>query len=466
MIRRPPRSTLSSSSAASDVYKRQVSTQSTGEQLIALMDGTGDTTGAVVTETNSTQQSRTNLSKTPAYDILMHVTNDDTPAELPFSSGNPSVEVIQGQLRLFRDKHTTIVSEGEVGPSDMVCVLAVPAYLSTVDLVAHTCSGTQAKIENIRLLRDALVPDRRIALVKTASKADARLFLNDKNGSKYTSMSAGEHDLCRVVFVQEASIYSTGSEETTADMLPTVPDNKLELPTCIVCLERLDYSVTGRTELTTLCNHTFHRDCLELSMNQAGWSCPVCRYCTEGGPADSSCEECGSSTSLWICLICGYMGCGRYDKAHARKHFEETKHAYALDPESQRVWDYAGDGYVHRLIQNMVDGKLVELPDPCQAHGSDSRVDGEPSGIDKSMLEDVMCHYEQELMRHLETQRRYFEEELRKAAGVSVDAEHSMKASDLKLQQLKSKYSELEKEVEFLQQVRRVGFHLVFFCLS
>eukprot|EP00656_Telonema_subtile_P004836 TRINITY_DN1220_c0_g1_i3.p1 TRINITY_DN1220_c0_g1~~TRINITY_DN1220_c0_g1_i3.p1 ORF type:complete len:149 (-),score=11.23 TRINITY_DN1220_c0_g1_i3:453-899(-) len=32
MIRRPPRSTLSSSSAASDVYKRQVSTQSTGDK--------------------------------------------------------------------------------------------------------------------------------------------------------------------------------------------------------------------------------------------------------------------------------------------------------------------------------------------------------------------------------------------------------------------------------------------------
>eukprot|EP00826_Nyctotherus_ovalis_P014951 TRINITY_DN1420_c0_g1_i5.p1 TRINITY_DN1420_c0_g1~~TRINITY_DN1420_c0_g1_i5.p1 ORF type:complete len:130 (+),score=26.79 TRINITY_DN1420_c0_g1_i5:25-390(+) len=33
MIRRPPRSTLSSSSAASDVYKRQVSTQSTWARL-------------------------------------------------------------------------------------------------------------------------------------------------------------------------------------------------------------------------------------------------------------------------------------------------------------------------------------------------------------------------------------------------------------------------------------------------
>eukprot|EP00656_Telonema_subtile_P005093 TRINITY_DN1230_c0_g1_i6.p1 TRINITY_DN1230_c0_g1~~TRINITY_DN1230_c0_g1_i6.p1 ORF type:complete len:236 (+),score=13.79 TRINITY_DN1230_c0_g1_i6:92-799(+) len=38
MIRRPPRSTLSSSSAASDVYKRQVSTQSTGSGPSIMVD--------------------------------------------------------------------------------------------------------------------------------------------------------------------------------------------------------------------------------------------------------------------------------------------------------------------------------------------------------------------------------------------------------------------------------------------
>eukprot|EP00658_Telonema_sp_P-2_P022812 TRINITY_DN1912_c0_g1_i4.p1 TRINITY_DN1912_c0_g1~~TRINITY_DN1912_c0_g1_i4.p1 ORF type:complete len:137 (+),score=32.95 TRINITY_DN1912_c0_g1_i4:109-519(+) len=38
MIRRPPRSTLSSSSAASDVYKRQVSTQSTGARGTVSME--------------------------------------------------------------------------------------------------------------------------------------------------------------------------------------------------------------------------------------------------------------------------------------------------------------------------------------------------------------------------------------------------------------------------------------------
>jgi hypothetical protein len=29
-----------------------------------------------------------------------------------------------------------------------------------------------------------------------------------------------------------------------------------------------------------------------------------------------------------------------------------------------QVWDYPGDGYVHRLIQSNLDGKLVEVPSP------------------------------------------------------------------------------------------------------
>jgi BRCA1-associated protein len=33
-----------------------------------------------------------------------------------------------------------------------------------------------------------------------------------------------------------------------------------------------------------------------------------------------------------------------------------------MELETQRVWDYKGDNYVHRLIQTRTDGKLVELP--------------------------------------------------------------------------------------------------------
>ena len=32
-----------------------------------------------------------------------------------------------------------------------------------------------------------------------------------------------------------------------------------------------------------------------------------------------------------------------------------------------QVWDYASDGYVHRLVQSKTDGKLVEVPSPAQA---------------------------------------------------------------------------------------------------
>lgn len=46
--------------------------------------------------------------------------------------------------------------------------------------------------------------------------------------------------------------------------------------------------------------------------------------------------------NLWICLICGHIGCGRYVSRHAYKHFEETQHTYAMQLTNHRVWDYAG----------------------------------------------------------------------------------------------------------------------------
>ncbi len=38
----------------------------------------------------------------------------------------------------------------------------------------------------------------------------------------------------------------------------------------------------------------------------------------------------------------------------------------SLATETQQVWDFAGDGFVHRLIHNKADGKLVEISDPGQ----------------------------------------------------------------------------------------------------
>ena len=42
-------------------------------------------------------------------------------------------------------------------------------------------------------------------------------------------------------------------------------------------------------------------------------------------------------------------------------HFLETQHCYAMQLGNSRVWDYVGDNFVHRLLQNKADGKLVEV---------------------------------------------------------------------------------------------------------
>ncbi|CAF1415069.1 unnamed protein product, partial [Didymodactylos carnosus] len=46
--------------------------------------------------------------------------------------------------------------------------------------------------------------------------------------------------------------------------------------------------------------------------------CPVCRYVQTPEVTDrQSCFECGSQEDLWICLICGHVGCSRFKQGHA-----------------------------------------------------------------------------------------------------------------------------------------------------
>jgi BRCA1-associated protein len=54
--------------------------------------------------------------------------------------------------------------------------------------------------------------------------------------------------------------------------------------------------------------------------------------------------------------VCGFVGCGRRHRAHIHAHYERHLHAYAMNTADRRVWDFAGDGWVHRLILQQADG--------------------------------------------------------------------------------------------------------------
>ncbi len=127
------------------------------------------------------------------------------------------------------------------------------------------------------------------------------------------------------------------------------------------------------------------------------------------------CADCGGTTNLWICLICGNIGCGRYGQAHAHAHYVSTTHLYALELETQRVWDYAGDGYVHRLIQNKADGKLVELPYAAATVGTRSEGDGGgptvADALSAEKIEAIGIEYSYLLTSQLDSQRTFYEEQ-------------------------------------------------------
>jgi BRCA1-associated protein len=69
-----------------------------------------------------------------------------------------------------------------------------------------------------------------------------------------------------------------------------------------------------------------------------------------------------------------------------------------------RVWDYVGDHWVDRLLQNK-DGKMVEA-------GQES-TKGKRSGVDEK-VDSVQLEFTYLLTSQLETQREYFEERITK----------------------------------------------------
>lgn len=176
------------------------------------------------------------------------------------------------------------------------------------------------------------------------------------------------------------------------------------------------------------------------------------------------CSECDSRFNLWICLICGNIGCGRQGRAHAKGHYELTTHLYAMELETQRVWDYAGDNYVHRLIQNKADGKLVELPSASnienQVNGRNrpGQGPGEDDNLKAEKMEIMAMQYSQILQRAMDEQRQTYEEQTTELRRKLEDAQRKMEilSGDVerRLAESAAEQERRQKEEETIQMER------------
>ncbi|CAB9516833.1 BRCA1-associated protein [Seminavis robusta] len=164
-------------------------------------------------------------------------------------------------------------------------------------------------------------------------------------------------------------------------------DASLEVPLCPVCLHRisparlglpkpLNHHLCSKFCPTTTTNHRpgiaaalVNSDATaETSMGcpkqrfLSPWSepsnCIACRvirdYQTVGAGthtmASVYCNQpkCALHKTLWVCLTCGFCGCGRYSNKHAEAHFLESGHNYSLELATLRIWDYVNGEFVHR----------------------------------------------------------------------------------------------------------------------
>lgn len=316
---------------------------------------------------------------------------------IQYVSGNPFVETNKGILHLYKENELTSMEQA-ASCSYTICILAVPASMTCNDLLTFL-AACQGDIKHIRIIRDGS-PNQYMVLLTFRSQQSSIDFYTSFNGIPFNSL---EPTCCNLVFVSHIESIAEGEVLVT-------PPLHTELPTCPVCLERMDESVDGI--LTILCNHSFHGSCLS---KWGDTTCPVCRYIqTPELVADNRCLECSSADSLWICLICGHVGCGRYVKGHAFKHYLDTQHCYSMQLENNRVWDYVGDNFVHRLLQNKTDGKLVE--------GNATEKEENSGKLDSMQLE-----FTYTLTTQLDSQRMYFEDILNRFEQQSIENTMRMK---------------------------------------
>ncbi|KAG1363179.1 hypothetical protein COCNU_11G000060 [Cocos nucifera] len=211
------------------------------------------------------------------------------PKNLNSNPNNPIIQLLRGVVHLYRSRSSPSIAAASssssnphpspdsllpTGRGTLLLVLAVPSRLSPEEFLRF-CGSYVERSSEVRVIRNDAMEDRYSVLVGFDDQKKADGFYLDLNGWRFTS---AEGEVCHILFV--ASVEFTESTEIAA----TTPVGSTELPTCPVCIVR--YIIL------------FER--------------VVCQFCQEHSEKPT-CSICGTSENLWICVICGFVGCGSDD---------------------------------------------------------------------------------------------------------------------------------------------------------
>ncbi|KPI84880.1 hypothetical protein ABL78_6062 [Leptomonas seymouri] len=181
----------------------------------------------------------------------------------------------------------------------------------------------------------------------------------------------GNDERTSSVYVKSFTCGSGAPVSVDAELLAT----HYFIPTCPLCGDRLEGTVSGYPPQTPLCTCAREGNAHQCTCFLSS-TCLVCRRFADSleqarQPRDAQqpssqqqqqlqaqspsvaaikCEACAKAGDPWICLICGYVGCSRYQAMHAKDHCVAHQHFFSMNLLTQQIWDYDGDCFVHRVV--------------------------------------------------------------------------------------------------------------------
>jgi BRCA1-associated protein len=295
-----------------------------------------------------------------------------------YSSGHYDDKLVSGYLELMDTiplkqllANNRIEASNHVlcslsGDCTTVCLLFTPAFMIPRDII-HLFSGYLDLIKSVEVHGHSGASGAFLSIIHFNTAAAAAALVEQFHGKPLSSLGpeiaifAGIRNIIRSVSdvtSQKPAAIQVDSKEWILKSV-VVSDEAV----CVLCLESLYPSDVQSSSFTMCCGHTFHARCV---MKLENTQCPVCRFQhDDAGESMSCCNDCGwrgafyegrnegtsSSSSqllpdrdndLWVCLVCGFIGCGRMHLLHIQRHYETTLHTYIMNTESRRVWDFAG----------------------------------------------------------------------------------------------------------------------------
>ena len=348
--------------------------------------------------------------------------------EIKNNESNNLYEYIEGRVELYKlnSNNLSLTNTIEtfrflpINRTKYLFLINLPEDVS-LDYFINYIGGEIQKINNITIITDPKTNFRSLIIEFFEQDMADNFYYN----YKIRSIKENKSEFLYFVFLRNIT-YSLEKEQQKLNLneintnLKDEEEKKDEeqkeeytlyqLPTCPLCLEKIETSNSGIE--TVLDNFPCER------WTNYKNSCKVCSKLSPSIIKLLTCEKCSIKSSLWCCLICGNIGCSRYQNGHAVTHFK-------------RIWDYSLDKWVHRLIlrQNSTPINLDEnLNEEKQLTEQEFYI----------RMESIINEYNKVLSSQLEMQRKYYGKEMD-----NLEEKYSSKNKEIK-----NKYNELKEKIE------------------